>query len=144
MHCSLSILAAPLRLLVVAALTFPLCLNAAETTIVNAKNDSPTLSDDEMRELFLGARTTWGDGTKVVVVLLKDGPGRDALLKFLGKNPSQFNTSWKRMVFTGKGSMPQLFDSEDELVAFVTKSPGAIAFVDAGKVKDGVKAMAIK
>lgn len=132
------------RLIELTLLVIPLFLTGAETVIISAKNSTAALSDDEMSDLFLGAKTTWGDGAKVVVAVLKGGSSHDALLKFLGKNPSQFNTCWKRVIFTGKGSMPQQFDHEDELVAFVAKTPGAIAFVDAGKVKDGVKALAVK
>lgn len=134
----------PLRLLAVVLLTLPVCLLAAETVIVSPKNGAATLSNDEMRDLFLGAKTSWSDGAKVLVAVLKSGPSHDALMKSLDKNQSQFNTTWKRVIFTGKGSMPQQFDSEDELVAFVAKNPGAIAFVDTGKIKDGVKALAIK
>jgi ABC-type phosphate transport system substrate-binding protein len=47
-------------------------------------------------------------------------------------------------VFTGKGAMPEQVDNEDELVTFIAKTPGAIGYADAGKAKDGVKAVAVK
>jgi ABC-type phosphate transport system substrate-binding protein len=65
-------------------------------------------------------------------------------MKKLGKSTSQFSTGWKKLVFTGKGSMPEQVGSEDELVAFVAKTPGSIGYADAGKVKDGVKAIPTK
>lgn len=133
--------------LMIAVLSLSPCaahLPAAETIIVNAKSSAPSLDDDDMRSYFLGKKTTWSDGSRVVVVVLRDGASHDALLKLLGKSSSQFSTGWKKLIFTGKGAMPEQVDSEDELVEFVARTPGAIAFVDAGKVKDGVKAVSIK
>lgn len=134
----------PLMITALVALAFPAMAPAAETIIVNPKTGSAAMSEDEIRDIFLGKRTTWDDGSKVVVVVLKDGVSHAALMKLLGKSPSQFSTGWKKLVFTGKGSMPEQVDNEDALVDFVARNPGAIAFVDAGKVKDGVKAIPVK
>lgn len=131
-----------LALLLYAALTAH--LRAAETVIVHPKAPTAVLSEDQAKEYFLGKRTVWDDGSKVVVVVVREGASHDGLMRLLGKSPSQFNTGWKKLVFTGKGSMPEQVDSEDELVSFVARNPGAIAFVDSGKVKDGVKAVSIK
>ncbi len=129
-------------LLLFAAL--PAGLRAAETVIINPKNPAISLSEDQVKECFLGKKTVWDDGTKVVVVVLKEGTGHDGLMKLLGKSPSQFSTGWKRLVFTGKGAMPEQVDNEDELIAFVAKTPGAVAFIESGKIKDGVKAVTVK
>jgi ABC-type phosphate transport system substrate-binding protein len=78
------------------------------------------------------------------VVVLKDGPSHDHLLMLLNKSWSQFLTGWKRLVFTGKGTMPEMVESEDAMVAMVSKTPGAIGFIDKGRIKDGVKAVPLK
>ena len=117
---------------------------AEETVIVNGGSAVGQLSEDDLQDYYLGKKASWPDGTKVVVVVLKDGPSHDALMKKLGKSSSQFTTGWKKLVFTGKGVMPEQVGSEDELVAFVAKTPGAIGFADAGKVKEGIKAIAVK
>ena len=107
--------------------------------MVNGHAALATLSVDEVRDLFLGKRTAWDDGSKVVVVVLKSGPSHDALLRHLGRNPQQFLTGWKKLVFTGKSGMPEQVASEEELVDLVAKTPGAIGYVDAARVTDGVK-----
>ena len=133
----------PLMIAVLSAIAFPAMMPAAETFILNAKAATPALSDDELKDLFLGRRTAWSDGSKVVVVVLRNGASHDALLKLLGKSSSQFTTGWKKLVFTGKGAMPEQVDNEDELVDFVAKNPGAIALVETNKLKDGVKAVTV-
>jgi ABC-type phosphate transport system substrate-binding protein len=117
---------------------------AEETVIVNGAASVAGLSEDELKDYYLGKKSSWPDGSKVVVVVLKDGASHEKLMGKLGKSSSQFTTGWKKLVFTGKGAMPEQVGSEDELVAFVAKTPGSIGFVDAGKAKDGVKAVPVK
>lgn len=119
-------------------------LNAEETLVVNSASPVAGLSADQMKDYFLGKKTAWDDGSKVVIVVIKDGATSDALLAKLGKNSQQFKTSWKKLVFTGKGSMPEQVESDDALIALVAKTPGAIGLVDKAKVKDGVKAIALQ
>lgn len=119
-------------------------LTAEETLVVNGASSVAGLSADQMKDYFLGKKTSWDDGSKVVIVVIKDGATSDALLAKLGKNSQQFNTSWKKLVFTGKGSMPEQVESDDALIALVAKTPGAIGLVDKAKVKDGVKAIALQ
>ena len=117
---------------------------AEETAIVNATSAIANLSDDDLKDYYLGKKASWPDGSKVVVVVLDDGPSHDSLMKKLGKSSSQFTTGWKKLVFTGKGAMPEQVKTEDQLVAFVAKTPGAIGYVDAAKAKEGVKAVQLK
>ena len=117
---------------------------AEETAIVNAASAIANLSDDDLKDYYLGKKASWPDGSKVVVVVLDDGPSHDSLMKKLGKSASQFTTGWKKLVFTGKGSMPEQVKTEDQLVAFVAKTPGAIGYVDAAKAKEGVKAVPLQ
>jgi ABC-type phosphate transport system substrate-binding protein len=117
---------------------------AEETVIVHGGLAVADLSEDDLKDYYLGKKASWPDGSKVVVVVLKDGPSHEKLMGKLGKSSSQFTTGWKKLVFTGKGAMPEQVGSEDDLVAFVAKTPGAIGYADAGKVKDGVMAVPVK
>ena len=121
-----------------------LTLDAEETLIVNSASAVSGVNADQLKDYFLGKKTAWDDGSKVVVVVVKEGSSSDALLSRLGKNSQQFMTGWKKLVFTGKASMPEQVDSDDALVALVAKTPGAIGLVDKSKVKDGVKAITIQ
>lgn len=126
------------------AIGFSSTIRAEETVLVNGALALSGLSDDDFKDYYLGKKASWPDGSKVVVVVLKEGASNENLMKKLGKSTSQFSTGWKKLVFTGKGSMPEQVNSEDELVAFVAKTPGAIGYADGGKAKDGVKAIPVK
>ena len=79
---------------------------AEETVIINGASAVANLSEDDLKDYYLGKKTNWPDGSKVVVVVLKDGTSHDNLMKKIGKSSSQFTTGWKKLVFTGKGAMP--------------------------------------
>jgi ABC-type phosphate transport system substrate-binding protein len=117
---------------------------AEDSIIVNPSLAISNLDEEELKDIYLGRKTSWDDGSRVVVVVLKDGPSHDHLLMLLNKSWSQFLTGWKRLVFTGKGTMPEMVESEDAMVAMVSKTPGAIGFIDKGRIKDGVKAVPLK
>lgn len=117
---------------------------AEETLIVNSAVGITMIDEDTFKEIYLGKKTSWDDGSRVVVVVLKDGPTHEHLLQRLNKSSPQFLTGWKKLVFTGKGTMPEMVDSLDAMVAMVAKTPGAIGYVDREKIKDGVKAISLK
>jgi ABC-type phosphate transport system substrate-binding protein len=131
----------PLLIALVTVLTLAAPAAAEDAVIVNGASAVAGLTEDDLKDYYLGKKASWPDGSKVVVVVLKDGPSHDKLMSRLGKSGSQFTTGWKKLVFTGKGTMPEQVGSEDELIAFVAKTPGAIGYADAGKVKEGVKAV---
>jgi ABC-type phosphate transport system substrate-binding protein len=55
------------------------------------------------------------------------------------KSPSQMKAFWSKLVFTGKGTPPKEFASDEEVLAFVSSTPGAIGYVDDTKVNDSVR-----
>ena len=126
-------------------LTLGVCSSvfAEDVVVVNPASALAAISDDQLKDLFLGKKITWDDGSKVIVVVPKDGPANEALMRRLGKNTQQFQTGWKKLVFTGKGAMPEQVESEDAVVSFVAKTPGAIALVSQAAIKDGVKAIPV-
>lgn len=115
---------------------------AAETAILNPSSAVSALNADQFKDIYLGRKSSWDDGTKITVVLPETGPGNEALMKLLGKSQSQFATGWKKLVFTGKGVMPETVKDDAAVIALVAKTPGAIGFVAA--TGDGVKAVAVQ
>lgn len=116
---------------------------AADTVVVNPSVEVAALSDDQFKDIYLGRKTSWDSGAKIVVVLAENGPANDALMAKLGKSGSQFTTGWKKLVFTGKGTMPEMVKDEAAVIALVAKTPGAIGFITAAG-GDGVKAVTVK
>lgn len=59
----------------------------------------------------------------------------------LKKSPSQMKAFWSKLVFTGKGTPPKEFKTDEEVLAFVASTPGAIGYVDDSKVTDSVRVL---
>lgn len=109
----------------------------AAKVIVNGV-DAATVDADVVKNVFLGKATKIG-GEKVTFAVLSGGAvHEDFLNNVVGKSPSQFLSYWRKLAFSGKGTMPEEFDSEDALVAFVKSTPGAIAYVGDSTATDGV------
>ncbi len=105
-----------------------------------------SLSDDQLKGIFLGQMKNWPSGAKAEVVTLKDSAGihQDFLKKYIGRSATQFGNSWKQIVFTGKGRMPKQFDTEAKLIEYISSSEGAIGYVSAGAAKGSAKTISIK
>jgi len=108
--------------------------------IVKADHPSDTISKKDLKKILLGKTKKWDDGSPVVLVILEGGDAHDKFVKkFAGKTAKQFQNFWRKMVFSGKGKMPQAFASEADLAAFVAGNPGAIGYVAKGAAIDGAK-----
>jgi len=124
-------------------LSLPLICQA-ETVIAHPDCGVDSISESDLKNMYLGKKKTWASGNKVVLAVLSaDGTANEFMRNRVGKSPSQFKSYWKKMVFTGKGAMPHEFDTEEELRAYVAAHPGAIGFV-AGEVGEGVVALTVQ
>jgi ABC-type phosphate transport system substrate-binding protein len=98
--------------------------------VANTGVSASQISSTELRDIFTGVRSRFGDGTRAVPVILKGGPAHEVFLSHhLGENPDEFRTRWRKAVFTGQGAMPKEFNSERALLEYVAATPGAIGYV---------------
>jgi len=113
--------------------------------IVNNGVKAAGASNDDIRGVFTGEKSSLGDGSHVTPVTLKTGAAHEAFLKaYVGKGDAAYRTGWRSLVFTGQGAMPKTFDSESALVDYVAATPGAIGYVGKGTDHDKVKTLSIK
>ena len=119
-------------LLPVIAVLLATCIAQAQEIMI-VSNPSAALTEisrDQLRDIFIGARTRLADGSRAVPVLLKGGPVHEVFLsRIVGDNPDEFRVRWRRAVFTGQGAMPKEFQSEAALLEYVAVTPGAIGYV---------------
>ena len=113
--------------------------------IANKSVSANSLSKDELQAIFLGEKSKWDDGKPIKIVILEDGDVHKNFLKdIVGKTPSQFESYWKKLVFTGKAVAPKSFGDTAALVDFVASHPGTIGYVAAGQEAGSVKIISIK
>lgn len=88
------------------------------------------ITEAQVRDIFTGARSRFGDGSRAIPVVLKGGPVHEVFLrKHVGDTPDEFRVRWRKAVFTGQGAMLKEFSSEADLLQYVSATPGAIGYV---------------
>jgi len=111
--------------------------------IANANVAASSLSSDEMAAIYLLKTTSWQDGENIVPVNREAASSvrttfSDAILRH---PPSALNAYWNQMHF--KGKVPPLIQESDQAVlAFVQKVPGAIGYIKATLTPPNVKILA--
>lgn len=126
-----------------AALTIPAM--AEVTVVANASVGVSEISADDLKRVFLGAKNSLSDGSAVEPVLMQGGAAHESFLKeYVGKTDAALRNHFKSLVFTGKGSMPKSFASDADVVAYVSKTKGAIGYVGSAAAAAGVKRLAVK
>jgi len=119
---------------------------AQEVFIVANKSVSISqLNPAEIRELFTGTKSRFSDGSRAVPVLLKGGPVHEVFLhRQVGDTPEEFRMRWRKLVFTGQGSMLREFASEAAMLEYVSVTPGAIGYVSRVVDPDAVKILSVQ
>ncbi|MDT8363164.1 MAG: hypothetical protein RQ714_00745 [Nitrosomonas sp.] len=94
-----------------------------------------------MRSVFGMRLRTWKDGPPIqVFVLPDDAPIHNVFAKQqLHVFPYQLRATWDRLTFTGTGQSPITVQSEDEMYALVTSTPGAIGYLSEARIDENVR-----
>jgi TonB family protein len=112
--------------------------------IANSNVRADTISEAELKRVFLEESISLADGTHVEPVLMKEGAVQEAFLqKYLGVTTDDLQIYYRTLLFTGRGSMPKVLESDAEVVAYVARTRGAIGYVSASASTVGVKTLAI-
>lgn len=104
------------------------------------------LPKDVVAKLFLKQVTKFPSGAAAKPVdLVKTSPVRaEFSTAILGRPVSAVETYWQQQIFAGKEVPPAAKASDDEVIALVRSTPGAIGYVSAGAAVSGVKVIAVK
>jgi len=113
--------------------------NAQVAVIVNKSVGASALTAAQCAAIYSLDTKTWPDGDKVVVFDSKNAPAKAKFFGFLGKTDTEFKKIWMRVQLSGGGKAPEGLSSDDEIVAKVATTPGAIGYVGAASVGASVK-----
>ena len=125
---------------------FALCLLlsmpvfAGTAIIINANNTSG-IDVEMVKRIYLGKSKAFPDGSRAIPLTFETGNGlRDTFNKdVLGKSESQYSAFWSKLVFTGRGTPPEMISNEEEMLTLVATNPNTIGFIDESKVDGSVK-----
>ena len=109
--------------------------------VVHPSNSISTMTQDEIKRIYLGKNKLFKNGLSVAPVDAEKGsPKRKEFYrKVVGKSPSQISSYWSRLIFTGKGAPPRVIDSEAEILAWVESHADSLGYVNKDSVTDTVK-----
>lgn len=116
----------------------------AYKVVVHPSNPVNQLSRLKIGEIFLKKATRWPEGGPVLPVELSaKTPMRQRFtLEIYGKQVIAISAYWQQMIFSGKG-IPPPEKSNEEVVAYVRDTPGAIGYVWAGTDTSSVKVVSV-
>ncbi len=138
------------RYRVLAAVTAMLALgvvnaSAAVVLIANPDTHVSTVDARTVRNLFLGRASRIDGAGRVTIATLAGGKVHETFVReFLDKTPDQFSRYWLRLVFSGKASRPEVFESERDLADYVARTPGAIGYVSSDTPVQGVTVIRVE
>lgn len=110
----------------------PLSLCAAADSVSLVVNDDVEIehiSFDELRAVFGLRQLFWSEGVPAIVYVLDGDSHRLFCRDVLKVYPHQLKKGWDRMEYTGRASIPQVVESEYELLELVGKTPGSIGYI---------------
>jgi len=135
---------------VVAAAAVALCAARASAqdfkVVANNSVAAGDIAAADLAKIFLKQSSKFPDGGAAVPVDQgKASPARAAFSqKVMGKSVGAVDTYWQQQIFSGKDVPPATKSSDDEVIAFVKATPGAIGYVSAGAAAAGVKVVTVK
>lgn len=100
--------------------------------IVNKDNTTTALSNSVVKNIFTGNRQSWDDGSKIVVCFLNveaNQVSQEFFKNVLDLSLGDFNKLWLKKVLTGNAAKPNQFNSENELINYISNNKGAVGFI---------------
>lgn len=84
----------------------------------------------EIAGIFLGQKRQWSDGTRIKIAILDSAVEQRSFLDaVVDRSPSQYWAHWRNIVFSGRGIMPKIFSSEEELLNYLAEEEGVIGHI---------------
>jgi hypothetical protein len=99
------------------------------------------ISAQDAKNIFLGKSKSFPNGAAVTPADQPDGSAaKDAFYaKVVEKDPAQLKAYWSKMVFSGRGTPPNVVGDDETAKKWVASNPSGLSYVDSSAVDDSVK-----
>ena len=115
---------------------------AQVAVIANKSVPDNAIKINKVDDIYSLRTKAWDDGKAVVPVTIKaDNAETQKFFGAFGKSFLEIKKLWMRAQLTGEGQPPVSVDSDDEVIAKVESTPGAIGFISSDKVNKKVKVL---
>lgn len=115
----------------------------AEVAVVVNPSMADTLDSAAISKIFLGKSKRFPSGETATPINQDNNAVVDEFNKqVLKRSSSQVKAHWSKLLFTGKGKLPQQVNNDAEVLQKVAGDASAIGYVNAASVNDSVKVVA--
>jgi ABC-type phosphate transport system substrate-binding protein len=114
--------------------------------VLNRANPILSLSNVELRHVFLGERGHWPSGHRITLVMMEPGqPEREAMIhEICQMTENQYTNHFLHGLFTGEVLVsPKTLSSPEGVREFIFNVPGAIGYLRASDVDSSVKVLRV-
>lgn len=94
-----------------------------------------SLTSKEVVQIFRNGRSLWASGEKVIIVLPsnKSDMAESVAKNLYGGSVTAMQKFWLALVFQGRANPPVFLQTEEEIISYIAKNPGAIGVLPKGK-----------
>jgi ABC-type phosphate transport system substrate-binding protein len=115
----------------------------AEVAVVVHPDNPNTMSNNDVKRIFLGKTKFFPDGSQAMPIIQSAGnTSNDFNANVLKKSGSQLKAYWSKLIFTGKGTKPDSALDDAAVIELVSKNPNIIGYIDSASAGAGVKVVA--
>ncbi len=116
-------------ILIIIVVCFANFLHAQIKIIVNKNNPTNNITIVELKQIYLGNKTTFSNG-KNIILMEQNNIKERFYDQLLGWSTLKIKKYWMRLIFSGENSIaPKEFKNLNRLKDFILANEGAIAFV---------------
>lgn len=114
--------------------------------IVHPSSPLTTLEQKVIADAFLKKITRWPNDVPIRPVdLHPDSPARRRFSdEVLHRSVAAVKSYWQQLVFSGRQIPPPELETEEQVVRYVLKNPGAIGYVSPGANIEGAKPLLLR
>ena len=109
--------------------------------IVNANSPVSTLSRTDLVQIFKGSKTSWDDGSKIVLVV--QGQDVKGFFDLIDMSKRKYDKHWITVALSGKATPPKRVSGDAAAVSYVAGTPNSIGYVSSGAGLTNVKVVRI-
>lgn len=110
------------------------------TVIAHPTTELESISRAELAKIYMKRLRSWQNGVRARPVdQLPESPVRRAFSEqVLRRSVVNTEVYWKKMIFSGRAVPPPEVESDERVLDYVLRTPGAVGYVSPSVVLDGV------
>ena len=99
--------------------------------VVSQKDHFREIDNDLVQDVFWGRKTFWSNGDRIMAAQLsfRTEVGNEFIQYILQGRPRQFQSFWRRKLFSGRGYPPRSFETENEIIQYVRRQKNGLGIV---------------